>query len=116
MSEIKQRFSADLTGRQAYCCCGHERPSSAHLPRFEYCGPGSRSAEEVCVCGYHRLAHHAEIREGAVSPTLRNCPGFRARGDLGFDSYWCGCRADESELDFPTVQTEEADLFQCALR
>jgi hypothetical protein len=48
------------------------------------------------MCGYHALAHHEDIRNGAVSPTLRQCPGFRKRGDVGHDLYWCGCGADDA--------------------
>ena len=91
MSSTKPYPMPDLTGRKARCGCGRTTPSSTDLLHFEYRGPGSRSAEDVCVCGYHQLAHHEDIRNGAVSPTLRHCPGFRPRGDLGFDSYWCEC-------------------------
>jgi hypothetical protein len=86
----------DLTDRTARCHCGRTKPSSTVLERFEYQGPGSRSASDVCVCGYHKLAHHNDIQSGAVSPTLRNCPGFRPRGDLGYDVFWCGCDGDGS--------------------
>ena len=91
MSGTGQRSAPDLSGRMARCRCGRTEPSSFDLRRFEYQGPGSRAAEEVCVCGYHRLAHHDDIKHGAVSPTLRDCGGFQVRGDLGIDSFWCGC-------------------------
>lgn len=84
-----------LAGRVAHCRCGRTAPSSLDLRGFEYQGPGSRSALEVCVCGYHVLAHHEEIRSGAVSPSLKTCPGFRPRGDPGYDLYWCGCEEPE---------------------
>lgn len=91
MSNPSPSPAPDLTGRKAQCVCGRVRPSSTTLARFVYQGPGSRSATEVCVCGYDSVAHHEDIRLGAVSPTLRNCTMFCPRGDLGYDSYWCGC-------------------------
>lgn len=88
--------TAELAGRRARCRCGRTTLSSAVLEHFEYQGPGSRAATEVCICGYHKLAHHEDIQNGAVSPTLRNCPGFQPRGDPGYDLYWCGCDTDGS--------------------
>ena len=82
----------DLTGRKARCQCGRLTPSSTHLAKFEYRGPGSRSATEVCVCGFHWMAHQEDIRNGAEAPGLRDCPLFRPRGDIGVDVYWCGCQ------------------------
>jgi len=73
------------------------------LRNFEYRGPGSRWALDICVCGYHRVAHHDEIRTGAVSPTLRNCPGFHPRGESAYDGYWCGCEQGDERL----LQLEE---------
>jgi len=95
MGNSSPGLTPDLTGRKALCVCGRVRPSSTTLRRFVYQGAGSRSATEVCVCGYHSLAHHDDIRRGAVSPTLRNCTMFSPRGDLGYDSYWCGCEEDQ---------------------
>ena len=95
MTNPSLSLAPDLTGRKARCVCGRVRPSSTTLQRFVYQGPGSRSATEVCVCGYHSLAHHDDIRRGAVSPTLRNCTMFRPRGDVGYDFYWCGCKEDQ---------------------
>jgi hypothetical protein len=83
----------DLSGRMARCACDRTVPSRPDLPNFEYRGPGSWSATEVCVCGYHWMAHQKDIRRGAGPSALRNCPFFRPRGDLGFDGYWCGCEA-----------------------
>jgi len=85
------RPTPDLAGRKARCVCGRLTPSSNGLPDFEYRGPGSRWAVDVCLCGYHRLAHHDDIRSCAVSPTLRNCPGFHPRGEASHDAFWCGC-------------------------
>lgn len=91
MSSAGQIPKPDLKGRKARCVCGRTAGSSEELRNFEYRGPGSRSANEVCVCGYHELAHHEDIRLGAVSPTLRNCPAFTPRGPNEYDAYWCGC-------------------------
>lgn len=93
-----------LRGRMARCVCGRTAPSDTGLSDFEYRGPGSRWAVDVCICGYHRLAHHDDIRGGAVSPTLRNCPGFHARGEAPHDAYWCGCDLG----DRPVLQSDHA--------
>ena len=93
MSTIAKTKMPNLSGRSARCVCGRMAPSNTGLPGFEYRGPGSRMATDVCVCGYHRLAHHDEIRQAAVSPTLRNCPGFRPQGALEYDGFACGCFA-----------------------
>lgn len=69
----------DLTGRTA-TCCGNTRQSSYDLPFFEYRGPGSRSAVEICVCGYYEIAHNKP---------LDDCPGFVPRGEMQ-DLYYCG--------------------------
>src|SRR5579871_1240422 len=91
MSSAERTQIPDLSARKARCRCGRITSSSTDLPGFEYRGPGSRLATEVCVCGYHRLAHHDDIRQAAVSPTLRNCPGFRPHGEMDYDAYSCGC-------------------------
>src|SRR5438067_8715960 len=91
MSSTVRTAIGDLSRRKARCVCGRTKPSSADLPNFEFRGPGSRMATQVCVCGYHQLAHHADIRETAVSPTLKNCPGFRPHGEMEYDAFWCGC-------------------------
>src|SRR5215467_7499998 len=72
----------DLTGRRARCTCGKSVPSKLTLAFFEYRGVGSKSADESCVCGFYRVAHE----EGKVP----ECAGFVARGDVGYDSYYCG--------------------------
>jgi len=48
--------SPDLTLRLARCLCGKECESDDRLPFFEYRGPGSSAANEVCkVCEFrHR--------------------------------------------------------------
>lgn len=50
----------DLIGRTAFCAYGKhaEKPSSPELPFFEYHGPGSASARELCECRKHRSLHH----------------------------------------------------------
>lgn len=81
----------DLTGRMAHCAygCGNEKPSSTSLPFFEYLGPESSQAREVCKCGYRRIAHGkadvARRRQGI-------CNNFQPKGDVGHDRYYCGCR------------------------
>lgn len=90
------RPTPDLAGRKARCDCGRTTPSSTSLSRFEYRGLGSGSADDVCICGYHQLAHRADIQNAVAA--LRDCPGFRPRGDLGDDGYWCGCSASPERL------------------
>lgn len=79
-----------LRGRTARCGCGVERPSSFDLAFFEFCGPGSPSATNVCKnCGYTQTAHESDNharRRGKV------CQSFTPRGDIGYDIYYCGCR------------------------
>lgn len=86
----------DLSGRRARCTCSTPPvPSSYDLAFFEYRGPGSRTATEICVCGYHRVAHEQEPSpNGAIRNVVRDgyCPSFRPRGSHQFDSYYDGCR------------------------
>lgn len=93
-------FDQLIEGRTARCACGHESPSSRKLAFFEYRGEGTTSAEK-CVCGYAECAHDPEYmktltprRDGTPYPTIverGHCKtGFQARGDVGFDSFYCG--------------------------
>lgn len=76
-----------LMGRTATCGFPPhaERPSSPDLPFFEYCGPGSKEATDVCVCGFYRIAHQERAQHLV-------CKAFRARGPQKHDRYYCGCR------------------------
>lgn len=75
----------DLTGRQARCSCMRPpRPSDINLPFFEYRGPGSASADDTCHCGFARRAH----TDQSLGKRLDH--EFEPRGDVGFDSYYCG--------------------------
>ena len=69
--------------------CECSAPSSPELPFFEYRGPGSRSAGEICVCGYHQVAHDKKARGEKVTPYV--CADFRPRGPAEFDAFYCGC-------------------------
>ena len=86
----------DLTGRVARCTygCGHEEPSAFRLAFFEYRGPGSREGREICVCGYHLVAHERDERRVMPQSVVEagKCKGFVARGPAAKDSYYCGCR------------------------
>ncbi len=88
-AEIIASVSPDLTGRTAKCSCGNANPSSTKLPFFEYCGPGSRTATDICKCGYAAVAHTPEVM--ARNKALK-CTTFEARGPLQFDRQYCGCR------------------------
>ncbi len=77
-----------LTDRQARCPCGRLAPSDPKaLAFFEYCGPGSREATDICKCGYSVVAHVPEVM--ARNKGLK-CINFVARGPLEFDRWYCG--------------------------
>lgn len=85
----------DLAGRAARCACGKTRPSSFGLAFFEYRGPASMSATEICICGYYRTAHEKRQAEPTkyrhLDVGMKKCGGsFMPRGDIDFDSYYCG--------------------------
>ena len=82
---------ADLKGRIAKCSlCTNEQPSSTKLAFFEYKGPGSREAEEICKhCRMAVRAHLPEVM--ARNPNLK-CTNFEAIGGYERDAYYCGCR------------------------
>jgi len=82
-----------LEGRIATCAYGEHgaKPSSPDLAFFEYRGPGSRSAEDTCECGYYRGAHAFEASRVSPEPIKCSVGGFKARGDRG-DLHYCGCR------------------------
>lgn len=57
-SQIVEEDLPDLTGRLAKCDCGNTRESSIELPFFEYKGPNSHAAKEMCkLCRYGIIAH-----------------------------------------------------------
>ena len=94
----------DLTGRMAKCAYRHSQPSPRQRPGpspvpssfdlafFEYCGPGSREATELCVCGYAQVAHE---KNGGKCPQIAVKRGllgkFQAKGPQEFDRFYCGC-------------------------
>jgi hypothetical protein len=85
----------ELTNRKAHCVyCGHTASSSEKLPFFEYRGPGSHAAEEMCRrCGFAKRAHLPMTifgNPGVVADGL--CEGFEAKGDVVTDQFYCGCR------------------------
>ena len=76
----------DLAGRMANCAYGDHavKPSDPErLAFFEYRGPGSRWATEICKCGYAKVAHET----GRVK-----CREFQPRGPHERDTHYCGCR------------------------
>lgn len=80
----------DLTRRTARCSsCKAERPSSLDLAFFEYRGPGSRDATEICVCGYSIVAHQPGVWAFDCGKITHP---FEARGPNQCDLYYCGCR------------------------
>ncbi len=93
----EQVTGPDLTGRVAVCpYCRTERPSSPDLAFFEYRGEGTGAAAKCAECGYSPVAHDPETphmkEQGGSVVDLGKCPGYRPRGDVGRDSFYCGCR------------------------
>lgn len=88
-AETISTVTIDLAGRTAKCSCGNMSPSSLSLPFFEYWGPGSREALNICQCGYAFVAHTPEVMDRNKKLT---CTAFVARGPREFDRYYCGCR------------------------
>jgi len=62
-------------------------PSDRRLAFFEYCGPGSPAATEMCKCGYHAAAHSKDT-DYARRVVCRN---FTPQGAHEMDRYYCGC-------------------------
>lgn len=93
----------DLTGRMARCIYRHEGnkgsqrpgpspiPSSYDLAFFEYCGPGSRTATEICLCGYAIAAHEKNGGNCPKNGKRSNSGKFEAQGPQEFDRFYCGC-------------------------
>jgi hypothetical protein len=87
-----------LIGRTAKCGCGKSVPSTSHesLFGFEYRGPASSEATDICVCGYHKVAHDPEgVKNNVYKRTVvqdGKCSGFRPRGPREHDTFYCGCR------------------------
>jgi len=79
----------DLLIRKARCSCGAIRPSGLNLPFFEYRGPGSRYATDMCRnCSFSAIAHSPETM--ARNNNLK-CTSFEPRSDgHEYDSYYCG--------------------------
>lgn len=82
----------DLTGRSARCSyfesCKRSAPSSSELAFFEYQGAESHSAGYCKNCGFAERAHTdwSRVRGGNA------CGIYEARGDIGHDRFYCGCR------------------------
>lgn len=73
----------NLEGRQSRCTPKCKLvPSRVDLPFFEFRGEGSREAVDICVCGYHKVAHE----NGLV-----RCRKFTPKGAQQYDKHYCGC-------------------------
>ena len=83
----------ELSTRIARCRCGRVAESNWDLAFFEYRGPGSRAAVEICRCGYYMTAHN--LPAGKRPRPMCNRP--EKRGPWDHDTFLCGacCR----ELD-----------------
>lgn len=76
-------------GQRDHKVCTCIQPSSKDLPFFEFQGPGSREAEEMCKhCRYAKAAHEISPRPSHLS---RVCTHFEPKGDTGMDKFYCGC-------------------------
>lgn len=82
----------DLTGRTALCSyfesCKKRMPSSVDLAFFEYQGAGSYSAAYCKNCSFAETAHGDLARRRGGNA----CDKYEARGDVGLDRFYCGCR------------------------
>lgn len=91
-------YMSDATNenvRMARCGCGRTAPSDSEgLAFFESRGPLSRSASQCAHCGFAAVAHETTNpvtgRPGVVASG--KCPGYEPRGDVGTDTFYCGCR------------------------
>jgi hypothetical protein len=74
-----------LEGRMAKCAsCKNTRPSSYDLAFFEYKGPGSHRAGNMCKhCWYAKLPHD----NGKITDHV-----FKPHGPYEQDEYYCGCQ------------------------
>ena len=82
-----------VEGRTAKCdYCRKEVPStSKNTPMFKYQGAGSKEADKIC-----KVCHKVEFAHWEYNPVTKR-PGitdhtFEPQGDVGHDSYYCGCR------------------------
>jgi hypothetical protein len=84
----------ELEGRTAVCeYCRAERPSSEpFLAFFEYRGEGTPSASQCGNCGYAKVAHEGDGKRRANVLQDGRCPEYVPRGDVGTDTFYCGCR------------------------
>lgn len=82
---IEQVETPNLEGRTAICGTHAPQPSSLYLAFFQYRGPSSRDATEICKCGYHQIAH-------INHPDRIKCKEFTPRGPMLNDLYYCGCK------------------------
>lgn len=75
----------NLDNRIALCvtCNKTKKPSSLNLAFFEYRGPNSPYALDMCKCGYYRVGH---------GRSRWACDQFCAVGPQEFDTFYCGCR------------------------
>jgi hypothetical protein len=90
LEPMPEKSLPDLTGRKARCGCGAERDSDRSLAFFQYCGAGSREAEELCSCGYTQKAHDLKCEKDPAH-LASVCNLFVAKGDRGYDRFYCGC-------------------------
>ena len=84
----------NLEGRKARCVyCHSERDSSYELWFFQYNGPGSDKAENICKhCRYHRAAHERRDREEIDLKEV--CHNFEPIGDT-MDEHYDACRGND---------------------
>jgi hypothetical protein len=92
----------DLTGRMMRCYCTKPPISSNRNEAFfEYRGPGSRHATDMCKNCRYAYSGHLLASEGGVAShkdhtncvagRRDHCFNFEPRGAHEFDSYYCGC-------------------------
>jgi hypothetical protein len=76
--------------RFAKCC--EESPimeSSKSLAFYEFRGEGSKDAINLCICGYHRVAHVPDLTHSCTK-NCGHCNNFQPHGPYEYDRYYCG--------------------------
>lgn len=104
-AKIVDESPPDLTNRQARCShyntCKRQVPSSIDLAFFEYKGPNSKYAENVChVCGYYTKTGNFQAdgklcysnSDKAMPDVCINNGKECVYEPYKYDKYYCGCK------------------------
>ena len=74
--------------RVARCSCGRTKPSTPDLP---FLVTAEEAVHNICVCGYHRVAHEEPTRSRPhMLRTMSDGHDFTQRPVGDFDRFYCG--------------------------